>query len=170
MDFEDKELYTSYLLNLLCNDEKALGIVCDIISDDYKKKRINIDNTFYDVILRKLKSEMKDSHDLETIWLVYLLRQTEYKMTYSVLKEILNSNNELAIIVAIEEWKELISKEDFEKCWEKAKSWILLYQIALNDEDKRDLFIEKLGISHNRDFYQKLFQNGFSFYKRCDGF
>ena len=74
---------------MLCNDEKALGIVCDIISNDYKDKRINIDNAFYDVILRKLKAEMKDSRDLKTIWLNYLLKQTEFNMTYPLLKEIL---------------------------------------------------------------------------------
>ena len=71
-----------------------------------------------------------------------------------------------AIIIAIEEWKDLLNKEDIEECWEKARSWILLYQIALDEADKRDMLFTKLGIIHNKGFYQKLFQKGFSFYKK----
>ena len=36
---EHKELYASYLLNVLCNDEKSLGLACKIIIYEYKEKK-----------------------------------------------------------------------------------------------------------------------------------
>lgn len=162
---DDKELYTSYLLNILCNDEKSLGLTCKIIIHEYSENRVQLDECFYNVIVNKLEYEIKKKHDLEIIWLTYLLRYTDYEMEYDLLKKIFESECELAIIIILAEWKSLVSTEDVDMCWNNATSWILLYQLALNYPEKRELFYNKLSIVHNKGFYEKLFERNFSFYK-----
>jgi hypothetical protein len=163
---EDKKLYASYLLNVLCNDEKALGLACKIIIYEYKVNRVELDEHFYNVIIEKLYYEIKKNHDLEIVWLTYLLRNTEYQITQDLIRKIIESKCELAIIVLLEEWSEIIGVTDRELCWENSTSWILLYQIALRYPDKRESFYQKLGIVHNQDFYNKLFEKNFTFYKK----
>jgi hypothetical protein len=163
---EDKKLYASYLLNVLCNDEKELGLACKIIIHEYKVNRVELDEHFYNVIIEKLYYEIKKNHDLEIVWLTYLLRNTEYQITQDLIRKIIESKCELAIIVLLEEWSEIIGVTDRELCWENSTSWILLYQIALRHPDKRESFYQKLGIVHNKDFYNKLFEKNFTFYKK----
>lgn len=162
------QCFPSYLLNILCNDEKALGTACNIIIHEYKAGRIELDESFYNVVIKKLKYEIKNNHDWEVVWLSYLLKYTNYEMTNNLLMEILESKNDLAIIIALEEWETLIEQEVINACWTNAKSWILLYQIALKNPDKREHFFEKLSITHNIPFYNKLFEKQFSFYKRTE--
>lgn len=163
---EDKQLYVSYLLNILCNDEKSLGIACNIIVHEYNAERIELNETFYNVIIKKIKYEIKQNHDLEVVWLTYLLKYTNYEMTYDLLQEILKSKNDLAIIMVLEEWEEQIEPQEIELIWNETNSWILLYQIALKNPDKQQSFFERLSITHNVNFYNKLFEKQFSFYKK----
>lgn len=163
---EDKQLYASYLLNALCNDEKVLGLACKIIIHEYKSNRIELDESFYKIIINKLYYEIRKKHDLEIIWLVYLLKYTNYSISREITDKIINSECDLAIIILIEEWQDMLSDSDFELCWEKSTSWILLYQIALHRPEKRTDFYSKLGIVKNQDFYSKLFEKEFSFYKK----
>ncbi len=163
---EDKQLYASYLLNVLCNDEKALGLACQIIIHEYKAKRIELDEHFYDVIIDKLLYEIKKQHDLEIVWLTYLLKYTEFQISKELISKIILSKSDLAIIIILEEWPELIDPAEVEWCWDNLESWILLYQIALHYPEKREKFFEKLGIVHNQTFYNKLFEKNFIFYKK----
>lgn len=163
---EDKQLYASYLLNILCNDEKALGLACKIIIHEYKEKRIELDDYFYEIIVDKLHYEIKKGHDLEIVWLIYLLKYTDYQMTDELAEKVIRARSDLASVVVIEEWPEFVDWTDVEWCWENNPSWILVYQIALHYPAKKDEFFEKLGIVHNRKFYNKLFDNNFTFYKK----
>ncbi|MCR5836047.1 MAG: hypothetical protein K6G88_06050 [Lachnospiraceae bacterium] len=86
---EDKELYASYLLNVLCNDEKALGLACKIIIHEYNTKRVELDEYFYNAIINKLEYEIKKKHDLEIVWLVYLLIYTDFQITQDLIKIII---------------------------------------------------------------------------------
>jgi len=165
---EDKQLYASYLLNILCNDEKSLGIACNIIIHEYNAERIELNETFYNVIVKKIKYEIRKRHDLEVVWLTYLLKYTNYEMTNDLLKEIFKSKNDLAIIIALEEWENQIERQEIELIWNEANSWILLYQIALRNPDKTQSFFERLSITHNVNFYNKLFEKQFSFYKKTE--
>ncbi len=162
---KDKQLYASYLLNVLCNDEKALGLACKIIIHEYKSNRIELDDRFYDVIIDKLQYEIKKKHDLEIVWLTYLLKYTDFPITLELLKKIIQSKCDLAVIVILEEWSEMIDINDIEWCWNNMSSWVLLYQIALRYPEKKEKFYQKLGIVHNQDFYNKLFGENYSFYK-----
>lgn len=165
---EDKQLYASYLLNILCNDEKSLGLACNIIIHEYNAERIELNETFYNVIVKKLKYKIRKKHDLEVVWLTYLLKYTNYEITNDLLEEILKSKNDLAIIIALEEWESQIEQQEIELRWNEANSWILLYQIALKNPEKRQNFFERLSITHNVNFYNKLFEKQFSFYKRAE--
>lgn len=165
---EDKQLYASYLLNVLCNDEKSLGLACNIIIHEYNAERIELNETFYNVIVKKLKYEIRKKHDLEVVWLTYLLKYTNYEITNDLLEEIFKSKNDLAIIIVLEEWGSQIEQQEIESRWNEASSWILLYQIALKNPEKRQEFFERLSITHNVNFYNKLFEKQFSFYKRAE--
>lgn len=163
---KDKQLYASYLLNVLCNDEKALGLACRIIIHEYGAERIELNDRFYDVIVKKLLYEIKKHHDLEIVWLVYLLKYTGFSITKELIHEILESECGLAVIIVLEEWAEMVDSGDIERCWENLTSWITLYQIALRYPEKREKFMERLGIIHNRNFYTRLFEKEFTFYKK----
>ena len=165
---EDKQLYASYLLNVLCNDEKSLGIACKIIIQEYKSKRIELDRHFYTVVVDKLLFEIQKKHDLEIVWLAFLLKNTEFEITKDLILEIMKSKCDLAVIIVLEEWSEFIDMTDVEWCWENYNSWILLYQIALRYPYKREMFYEKLLIVHNKPFYQKLFDKNYTFYKKVE--
>ena len=162
----DKQLYASYLLNVLCNDEKALGLACKIIIHEYNANRIELDERFYSIIVNKLQYEIKKQHDLEIVWLTYLLKYTNFPIAQELLKEIIKSKCDLAIVIVFEEWSGIIENTDIEWCWENSTSWILLYQIALRHPEKRVIFYQKLGIVHNQNFYDKLFDKDFTFYKK----
>ena len=56
-------MYASYLLNVLCNDEKALGLACKIIIHEYKSNRIELDDRFYNIIVDKLHYEIRKKHE-----------------------------------------------------------------------------------------------------------
>lgn len=107
-------------------------------------------------------------HDLEIVWLTYLLKYTDYlehPMLTHIIDLIIESDCDLAIIIIMEECSNIIEDTQVEKCWNNCSSWILLYQIALRYPDKREEFFSRIGIGHNKNFYKKLFENNFTFYK-----
>lgn len=80
-------MYASYLLNVLCNDEKALGLACKIIIHEDKSNRIELDDRFYNIIVDKLHYEIRKKHDLEIVWLIYLLKYTDFLITQELHKK-----------------------------------------------------------------------------------
>lgn len=163
---ENQQLYADYLLNILCNDEKALGIASKIIIDEYEHERIIISNQFKKTIENKLLYEIEKNHDLEVIWLIFLSKYTGILLNNNIRNKILNTDNDLAKIILIHEWEEEMNQDILNECWDRSYSWILLYEIALRDVDKREHFYEKLKINHNKEFYKKLFEHNFTFYKK----
>lgn len=161
----DKKLYLAYLLNMLTNDEKALGMICRIIIEEYKDGNIDIDDTVYQIIFKELEAQIMKKHDLEVVWLVYLMKYIDYPVDKDFFSMLLSQINDLAKIILIYEWEEYVNDFLIEQCWEKAQSWILLYELALKYSRKQEEFYDKLNIQKSRNFYQKLFENNFSFYK-----
>ena len=83
----------------------------------------------------------------------------------NIIKEkILKSENELAIIILFYEFD--LTLEDKEKIIGTAHSWILLYQLYLEDLIEKDVFQERSKVKKNIHFYNKLKYNKFSFYKK----
>lgn len=161
----DKKLYLAYLLNILTNDEKALGMVCRIIIEEYKNGNIDVDKTIYQIIFKELDAQVMNQHDLEVVWLIYLMKYIDYPMDQECFSMLLFRVNDLAKIIMIFEWEQFMNDELLEQCWKETKSWILLYELALKYSKKQDDFFKKLNIQKSRNFYQKLFKNNFSFYK-----
>lgn len=163
---EDKDIYASYLLNVLCNDERAIGLASKIIISEYKSERIEIDEEFKRKIIQKLNIEIERQHDLEVIWLTYLFRYIDGDMTKDIMNALLRTENDLVKIILLNEWGSEFTNEMKDMCWQSAKSWILLYEMALQESDRREEFYIRAKIDKNRSFYEKLFNSNFNFYKK----
>lgn len=164
---KDNNLYLSYLLNILMNDEKALGIVCKILIKGYQDGKFEIDQEVYEIIYKKLEEEMYFGHDLEVVWLVYLLKYLGYPMEENrhLFSQLFFQGNDMAVIVLIHEWREMINDRMIKDKWDSTVSWILLYELSLLLENGYEMFCEKLNLNQSRDFYKELYDNGFTFYK-----
>lgn len=112
----DKKLYLAYLLNLLMNDEKALGVVCRIIIEEYKDRNVDIDNNVYQIIFKELDAQIMKEHDLEVVWLIYLMKYIDYPMNKNLFRILLFKANDLAKIILIYEWEEYMDDSLLEKC------------------------------------------------------
>ena len=45
-----------------------------------------------------------------------------------------------------------------------------MYELALKDDNKREMFYDKVKIDHNKEFYKKMFEHNFTFYKKRQPF
>ena len=57
-----------------------------------------MDDRFYNIIVDKLHYEIRKKHDLEIVWLIYLLKYTDFLITQELHKKIIESQCDLAII------------------------------------------------------------------------
>lgn len=162
----NKKLYINYLVNVICNDEKNMPLACKILIDEFRSKHVRLDSSIKDIIYKHLQYNIKNGNNLAVVWLVYLLVNTGYNFDKEFIRCLLKTRNELSIIVLLEEQSWLFDAQLFNECWNQSDSWLMLYQIALRSEDKRELYLDKLQINNNRDFYNRLFKKGFSFYKK----
>lgn len=160
---EDETVYCNYLINVLCNDEKALALSCEILIREYEKERITIGESTKAILLKKLNQEVKNKHEWEAIWLVYLMKHIDCNIPDKLQNELWESGFELLKVMWIHEYSVDIGK--IKDCFEKSKSWILLYELAVKIGNI-DCFLDKLKVKNSRNFYIKLFNSGFSFYKK----
>ena len=100
------------------------------------------------------------------VWLVYLLTKIGYEFNEQQVEKLLDTKNDLAIVILLEEQMDIFSEQIVDKCCRVSECWLLFYQFALHYDSKRNIFFQKFNIIHNKNFYEKLFHNGFSFYKR----
>lgn len=161
---ENFQLFSSFLINVLVNDNRSLIKVCELLIDE--KENLEINNDFVELI-EKLIIQYSDTHkDLEVIWLVYLLKNLDItSINHETINHIVDSGNELAIIIIMEEFCSSITEVILTKITATAKSWILVYQLYLKKYLSEDEFKEKINIRHNLRFYNKLKHHRFTFYK-----
>ncbi|UUV18023.1 RNA-directed DNA polymerase [Fusobacteria bacterium ZRK30] len=163
LDLDNKVLYSSFLLNVLVNDKRSLTKVCELIISE----NIEVDEKYFEIIINLLHQNIKNKNDLEVIWLIYLLKSLR-KVTLGkdLLSKIIESENELAIIMLMEEYGQEINdynlKEDIINlnC-----SWILSAQLYLKDYITKEEFSLKSEIKFNLPFYSRLRAKKFTFYK-----
>ena len=83
----DKELFKAYLISIMANNERSLTKVCSIFINDKDNYRLSKDDV--DKIEILLDKHIKYDHDLEVIWLIYLLVETEN--FYSIDNQLINN-------------------------------------------------------------------------------
>lgn len=162
----DKDVFADYLVNVLCNDEKGLGLAAEIMIKEFKSQNIRVTPAMTAVLKRKLDYEIENEHEFEIIWLLYLFKHLEIKDVEGFIHHIWDSQFELAKVLILHEYSELLDDDMIVKAFNEATSWILLYEIAhkLNTSDAFDRFYPKLDLKHSKNFYKKLFEKNYTFY------
>lgn len=162
---QGNEIFITYLLNVLVNDTRSLTKVCEILIQE--KASPYIDDLFKFNLLNLLVSLIDDKKDLEVIWLLYLSKNLGINhLDATIIKKIITSKNELAIIVLMYEFEESISSEDEQIYIEIASSWILLYELFLTNKISKEEFKSRLHVNNNLNFYNQLKRKKFSFYNK----
>ena len=118
-------------------------------------------------IEKKLYVEIKNNHEHEVIWLLYLLKNMNCPIAEKTIEDIIEKNFELAQVLLLHEYRNQMNQQKRMQCFTNAKSWILLYELALID-NRREEFFAKTGVSKNQNFYNKLFDENYSFYKETE--
>lgn len=160
IDTTNSELYKSYLLTILGNNERSLTKACSLLINNKDSLILNLTDVTF--VIGLLTSHLGYEHDLEVIWLLYLLIQTEnIEKGDSVASLIANSHNELAKLFLLR--KDLLSEELLSHISAEATSWILLYELYASDYIGESNFVERLNINKNLGMYQYFKSNNLHF-------
>ena len=112
--------------------------------------------------MRLLNRHIIYEHDLEVIWLLYLLIKTDnLESGNPIIDSIVGTQNELAYLVLLH--NNLLDDQQKDTIKQKAHSWILLYEMYSNDMLSETEFFEKLSMHKNGDMYRKFKTNGIHF-------
>ncbi|MBW8351814.1 RNA-directed DNA polymerase [Bacillus sp. IITD106] len=161
---QDFQLFSSFLINVLANDNRSLIKVCELLIRE--KEHLDINSDFIALIERLIKQYAIAHKDLEVIWLLFLLKNLDInEIHFDTVCKVVESENELAIIIILEEFNSSLTEQIKEKIIEFSNSWILLYQLYLKEYITVEQFKEKSRIKSNFRFYNKLKYKRFSFYK-----
>lgn len=150
---DNNELLNSYILSIMSNDDRSLTKACSLIIKNCKKTSLNEEYIFR--IKDILKLNIEKEYDLEVIWLLYVLIETKnINQEDNLIQSLINSNNELAKILLLR--KKLVKQEDINKIKERAYSWILNYELYVDNYIDENEFFEKVLINKNKDMYKKM--------------
>lgn len=155
----DPELYKAYLLTILRNNERSLTKACSIIIDS--KENIKLNNS--DIIkIEDLISEcINNEFDLETIWLIYLLIETENIIHNEIIDRIIDSKNELVQIMLLR--KGLLTDMQINSMINNCRSWLALFELYSMDYIDEEFFKEKLQLKNNLEMYNYLRKKEYHF-------
>lgn len=151
VDVENKDLFDSYILTIMSNNSRALTKACSLLIKNKLESKFNEKHIKY--IKKMIQLNVQKDYDLEVIWLLYLLIETNNIIKdEDVVNIILKSNNELAKIMILR--KNLTS--DFKTIKQNAKSWILNYELfASNLIDIAEL-CGRIPLNRNKEMYENL--------------
>lgn len=133
---ENPALYKAYLINILANDERSLVKACSVLIKNNAESPLTPQDV--DIIQKLLRKHIMFGHDLEVIWLVYLLLETD-NLSNVVIQMIVESANELAQALLLQKGK--LCPDQIHLIAEKAISWILLYELYACDAIDESLII-----------------------------
>jgi hypothetical protein len=95
-----------------------------------------------------------------------LRKQISNRRLYAkISKLIIESNNDLAKILVLEEYKSSLSNKAVETVISNANSWLLCYHLFYKNYITKAEFSNKSHVIKNLPFYAKLKHENFSFYK-----
>lgn len=144
-------LYKSYLLTIIRNNERSLTKACSLLIDN--KEKLILNEKDIDIINQMLERHINLEHDLEVLWLLYLLIETKnIQIEDSIIYKIVGSKNELAHIILLR--KELLNHHSIDKICINASSWILNYELYTSEYITEEMFKERLNINKNMNMYK----------------
>lgn len=162
IDVVNDNLYKSYLLTILGNNARSLTKACSILINCKDKLGLMPDEVTY--IAELLTLHLDNGHDLEAIWLLYLLIQTESITKDSpIVSLVASSNNELAQLLLLQ--KALLTEELLTNISARAVSWILLYELFASNYISESTFKDRLNLRYNLSMYKDFSNHHFHF---CD--
>lgn len=151
INVKNNELFDSYILTVMSNDPRSLTKACSLLIENNMEH--GIDDNYINQIKHMLLENSRKNYDLEVIWLLYLLIETNNIIKdEDVITAILESNNELAQLMILR--KNLT--DSTEKIKQNAKSWILNYELFASDIISINEFCDRLVIKKNKNIYEKL--------------
>lgn len=154
---ENSDLYKAYLFNIMTNNERSLIKACSILIDQY---RDNFADSDIKLIIKLLKSHISSGHDLEVVWLLCVLIELDENVT-EIVKSITDTDNELAHLLLLRTSN--LRDDNLNMVIQKAKSWILLYELYADDYIDEATFVSRFHLSKNLNMYQKFKNNGIHF-------
>ena len=159
IETDERELYKSYLLSILSNDKRSLVKACSLLIKIGKDRLNDTDTT---LLSTQAKQFLANNHDLEVVWLVYLLIKCEkIKKSDELISLICNSENELAKVILLR--SDMLNKKNLSTLKENAQSWLLLYELFAADVISKEEFCEKANVKNNLEMYEKFKIKGIHF-------
>lgn len=160
IEMKNPALYKSYLLSVIKNNERSLVKACALLID--ARATVPLTETDVKFIRDLLCTHIDLGHDLEVIWLTYLLIKTDnISHDDSIVARIAQSQNELAQLLLLR--KNLLTEATRTQICQNASSWVLLYELYVAEYVDEESFKDKLNLKKNTNMYQKLKQNSFHF-------
>lgn len=157
---QDPLLYQAYLLTVLENNERSLTKACSLLISN--KTTLTMNSNDIQLIKRMLQKHLSYGHDLEVLWLLYLLIETNnIDGSDEIISEIVSQANDLSKIVLLR--KELLSPQHIDSICSTAVSWILLYELYAMGHIDEDTFVRRLKLDKNKDMYNYFKNNGIHF-------
>ncbi len=144
-------LYKAYLLSIIENNERSLSKACSLLIEN--KESLTLNEGDVDLIKQMIDKHIRSEHDLEVLWLLFLLIETnQIQANDSLVQQIVHSKNELAHIMLLR--KALLGEEKIAQVSGKAFSWILIYELYVSGHITEEVFISKLHLNKNLQMYQ----------------
>ena len=157
------DLTNSYLITILNNDSRSLTKACALLIENHSITALN--ETDARAIATLYIQALLNHHDLEAIWLFYLLYKTDHSdILVQNINDLISSNNELLIVMALHTLNANIQDDQRGKIITSAKSWILLYELYALDLIDEESFMSRNLVSKNKKFYKRLKNYSFSFF------
>lgn len=153
-------LYKSYLLTIMSNEPRSLSKACSILISG--KEKYGLLPSDKKTIINMLSQNIKNGNDLETVWLLYLLIETNnLSKGDSIVIDLLNSSSELTWVMLLR--KQLLNDSELDLLKERADSWIMLYELYQGGYINESTFVQKLNLNKNISMYQKFKEKGIHF-------
>ena len=143
----------------MANNERSLSKSCILLLSSDTASLTPEDTAR---VVSMLRTHIADGHDMETLWLLYLLIETkDVPLDDSLVNEIIETSNELAHAMLFR--NNLLTEERLDLIRKKAKSWILLYELYAAEKLEEAEFATRLNVSKNIDMYRKFKQRNIHF-------
>ena len=163
IDVENRELFNSYILTIMSNNPRSLTKACSLFIKN--KNDVRLDENHIKRIKEMLELNLEKHYDLEVIWLLYILIETDNTDKIvkddTILNKVLKSDNELAILMLLR--KSLISDSDIDAIKQNAKSWILNYELFAMNSISMEELSDRIPIIKNKKMYEKLKEQNLHF-------